>query len=380
MNEASSFQLQNPLSSKKFFKKIIGNSLQVIFSSILLGLILLWGMIVLFLANHSISILENNPSTAIALFIFVVIGIIVLRIAIYAFYVHLYIERYYYDCSEQFVTIKKGVFSPVEIHVQYNKIQDVYVDQDILDRIMGLYDVHIASATTASSIEAHIDGVEADVAEKIKNFMLGKIQNSNIAPKTEAFPVTASTVGQTAQPIVSEKISSVNYPISGSWMVSSVISSLFRNFISALFIFLLFFRKSIFSSSWIAGILTVIGLYTFLFIVSVIRLSLWKSNYYFELMPDYILVKTGILSKRETHLPYRAVQDVSVYQPFFQRLFGLATLIIENAASNVVVRRNRSSSFSSKITIPGQPLDKAQRLNEIFNKIVAAQNSRNTGL
>ena len=58
---------------------------------------------------------------------------------------------------------------PAQIHVQYGKIQDVYVDQDLLDRILGIYDVHISSATYSSGIEAHIDGVDKVGAEGLKN-------------------------------------------------------------------------------------------------------------------------------------------------------------------------------------------------------------------
>lgn len=145
---------QFPLSPKKFWKKMI----EKLFPWLLL-LIVLFGISFFFALNA-----EKDVTYQFIGIIFVIIVIFFLCAVPYGFYVRAYIRRYFYDGNENFLTIRKGVFAPTEIHVQYQKIQDVYVDQDILDRIMGLYDVHIASATVTSGIEAHIDGVEEAAA------------------------------------------------------------------------------------------------------------------------------------------------------------------------------------------------------------------------
>lgn len=62
------------------------------------------------------------------------------------------------------------------IRFQHERIQDVYVDQDLLDRIFGLYDVHLSSATVSSGMEAHIDGVEKQAAEDLRNILLQTVQ------------------------------------------------------------------------------------------------------------------------------------------------------------------------------------------------------------
>jgi len=50
------------------------------------------------------------------------------------------------------------------------------VDQDLLDRIFGLYDVHLSSATISSGMEAHIDGLEKQAAEGLRNILLQTVQ------------------------------------------------------------------------------------------------------------------------------------------------------------------------------------------------------------
>ena len=49
------------------------------------------------------------------------------------------------------------------------------IRQDILDRLLGIYDVHISTATVSSGRAAHIDGVEKDCAEKVRKIILDRI-------------------------------------------------------------------------------------------------------------------------------------------------------------------------------------------------------------
>src|SRR5258707_489410 len=120
----SAIQQQYPLSPLKFWKKIISQTVG-------------WGIVIIFasgIIGLLFGIMDNNYGTVFGKFLMaLLIGLaiyIVLVFAPYAIYVDIYIRRYYYDINENFITIKKGVFAPAEIHVQFQKIQDVYVDQD----------------------------------------------------------------------------------------------------------------------------------------------------------------------------------------------------------------------------------------------------------
>lgn len=98
-------------------------------------------------------------------------------------YEWLYIWMYFYDIGPDFLRIRKGVVIRQEISVPYNRIQDVNIDQDFLDRLFILYDVHIATAAQASEEEAHIDGVNHENAEKIHELILQRIKEAS-EPKT----------------------------------------------------------------------------------------------------------------------------------------------------------------------------------------------------
>lgn len=90
-------------------------------------------------------------------------------------YQRLYFNTYFYDFTESFIVIRKGVIMPREISIPYERVQDVYVDQDLWDRIFHLYDVHLSTATWTSGIEAHIDGVEKEAAEGLRSVLLKTI-------------------------------------------------------------------------------------------------------------------------------------------------------------------------------------------------------------
>ena len=88
-------------------------------------------------------------------------------------------KYYSYDLVGKKLIIKKGVFSRNEITLPINRLQDVYVDQDILDRIFRLYDVHVSSATFISGILSHIDGLNKENSDVVKSLILSGVNKEN---------------------------------------------------------------------------------------------------------------------------------------------------------------------------------------------------------
>ncbi|MDB5254082.1 MAG: hypothetical protein JWL80_148 [Parcubacteria group bacterium] len=356
MESSSVFQQQNPLSSKKFTKKFIPvlfRALFLTFVASIFGTTLFWSLT----SNGATHQLEWS---SLGKFIIDAVGFYLLIVIGYALYIRAYIKRYYYDAGEQFITIKKGVFAPTEIHVQYGKIQDVYVDQDILDRILGIYDVHIASATFMSGIEAHIDGVNKDVAERIKNTLLGKITNG---PTSSAHVQTESMPSSPVTPSVhlSREISSSMYPFDPMFRFSVFISSLLYALVATVFM---------------AVFLHASSLAAFLFwfvIVYVLLISyelVWMKNYFFSFEKDMIVIRSKVIGSTEKHVPYHTIQDVVLNQGVVARLFGIGSVIIQNATAGGM----------GSIVLPGQPIAKAKEIVEVVRGIIGQTQGSRTGL
>jgi putative membrane protein len=107
---------------------------------------------------------------------FVTFGVLLLAILLIYLYQRWYFAVYFYDLTPDFIQIRKGPITPREITIPYERIQDVYVDQDLLDRIFGLYDVHLSTATISSGMEAHIDGLEKQAAEGLRTVLLETVK------------------------------------------------------------------------------------------------------------------------------------------------------------------------------------------------------------
>lgn len=361
-------QEQIPLSPKKFLKKILEKFFPwaIIFFVLEIGLI--------FFVYFGV---DEGHFLHIGFLVWsflVMILILVLAFIPYAIYVRAYIRSYFYDANENFITIRKGVFAPTEIHVQFQKIQDVYVDQDIIDRVLGLYDVHIASATVSSGIAAHIDGVEQAQAEALKNLLLQKIQSPHSGAST------SETTPPIPQPISAEQqVSSDQFPISGRWLYSSTAWTLIHTtYISVIAVFLLFNDRGhgdvtlseSFGMQWGWG-----WVFLILFVVvgftsaHILWLLFWRKNYRFEFSPEYLLLRSGVISREEKHVPYATIQNVTMKQGIVDRVFGLSSVTIENAASGQqIIAKNKQNP--SAIVIPGQPVARADQLVQIVNDII----------
>ncbi len=372
MNTPSPFELQHPLSPKKFQKKLISRSLIILFASIVLGGVSTIPITAMVVSRQP----QNGLGAFLWISVLLIIAFFALIMSLYGAYVSAYIRRYYYDASEQFLTIQKGVFAPTEIHVPYVKIQDVYVDQDILDRLLGIYDVHIASATVTSGIEAHIDGVDPAVAEALKIFLLNKIQYGSAQPLSQTASVSAaqsSTQQVIAQGPQAGRYTTKNYPIANGWLVAAFAANIFTAALYSIIIWGFFLGKH--TSIFTVSIGQFVMVYAILYIGLAIWTLLWKATFSFEFLPQFILMKDGVLKREEKHVPYRTLQNVLLKQGLIERILGLSTVIIENAAMATT-----KTGRASRITIPGQPIDKGNELVNELNRILGQTSGQGTGL
>ena len=157
-------------------KKIVKKTLQTIFR-LFLPLAFLGGFMFFSLFLEGEGLAPELSSLANWVVLAVIVLLVIITFAIY-FYQRAYFRSYFYDITDDALVIKKGVFTPRESTLPYKKINDVYVDMDLLDRLFGLRDVHVATASDLSAFIAHVDGVSAENAEKLRDLILQRIKKS----------------------------------------------------------------------------------------------------------------------------------------------------------------------------------------------------------
>ena len=177
---------QFPLSTKKVLKKTLTGTL-------------VW--IILFLILYGIAaFLFISLSSAIGNYLGLVtigtFGLLFFIVLLTYLYQQWYYNVYFYDLAPDYIVIKKDPITPREITIPYERIQDVYVDQDLLDRMFGLYDVHLSSATVSSGMEAHIDGVEKQAADGLRTLLLQTV--SQRISKSKGQSVLQNTPSQSS--------------------------------------------------------------------------------------------------------------------------------------------------------------------------------------
>ncbi len=162
-----------PLSQRKPLKKTI--PVIALFLIIFIGVAISLSLIAI-----NLDLFSRDLILPILVILFVLFSCISIFSYIYQVW---YFKLYYYELSDDFIIIKKRVFTPREITIPYERVQDVYVDQDILDRIFGIYDVHLSSATISSGMEAHIDGLEKAAALGLRDKLLVRVSEKIKKPK-----------------------------------------------------------------------------------------------------------------------------------------------------------------------------------------------------
>ncbi|VVB54142.1 Bacterial PH domain protein [uncultured archaeon] len=272
---------QYPLKKIKIIKKTLSPIVGLIFSAAFIAIPLTAALAFL--------------SPAVAFFILAGAAVLLFGLAGFMFYYQLlYYNNYFYDLTPDGLVISKGVFGRWKITVPAHKVQDVYLDQDLLDRVFGLYDLHLSTATDVSQREAHIDGVGSADAQALRGILLKWITGG-----TAKKDVASTTAAEAA-------VKSIPVSNAGMWIL--MLSYLFS---AAIFLAIFFWPLAILSP-----LAAVIGYLQF----KAIR---------YELRKDGVFIRTGFLIPRENIFLYRNIQDVEDTQGVLERFLGIHTLLVK---------------------------------------------------
>ncbi len=123
-------------------------------------------------------------------------------------------------------------------------------------------------------------------------------------------PVSPNT---TSPQNIAKKVTEKSYPITNRW---------------------------IFKAPIIATGITIIGLFFgYYFPYLVILIPFWlianpliRSRFHYTTEEKFFDVQQGVFSKKQRHLPYGVIQNIVVKQDWFDRVFGLASLTVEDAS------------------------------------------------
>ena len=268
--------------------------------------------------------------------IVILLGVLLLSLAVFVvvyLWSQAYFKSYFYDLTERGIEMKKGVIFPKSIVIPLEKVSDVYVDQDIFDRVFGLYDLHFSSASLTSASLAHIDGLDKQTADALREMMMGVFRKEAKGAATQAADkpgeTRAGTAGNAAPTYLAEF-----RPAQRGYFIE-----LLGNAIGFVFI-----------GIWL---LLFIGPLIVLLVPIAIIWALWLKLEYdsrvYQLREDGVWIRKGWLTPSETLIFYRNIQDIDVNEPFLDRLASLKDLVIKSMSAQSAVSAQLSMLTSEDV-------------------------------
>ena len=355
-----------PLESRKVIKKSIGSIIgcAIAITIIVGGLAILKGA-----SEGDLGTQINNIINIIQLG---TVGFFSIIILLNVLYQYLYFKFYYYDFEEETGEIKKGVISQATGHVYYSRIQNIYVDQDILDRMFGLYDVHYETAGDTSSFYSHVDGLNKANADLLVKFIIEKAKNKPHSQNTINENTPDGTTKKEEAPVAPVKndgvsISKSTMPISGRYAISLAI----RVTAGLAFIFIMILLSSVDEISKLglytgAGLTVILDLsiLILIFMFSYLYSLAWVHFFDFNFDFEKGTMTSGVIARQTKIIYYNRVQNININQSFMERILGIYSINIETAAAGNTLPNQ--AQVRQNPTIVGLSKDNAEKLKNFL--------------
>lgn len=112
--------------------------------------------------------------------------------------------RYKFD--DEGISMSWGILFRRQINLTYRRIQDIHLTSGVLQRWLGLADIHIQTASGSASAEMTIEGLLE--AEDVRDFLYSKMRGAQDSPKGRT-PYAATSPPAIADPELIEVLNGV---------------------------------------------------------------------------------------------------------------------------------------------------------------------------
>ena len=313
------------------------------------------------------------------LFLSVAAGIAYLKFRNFTFYID--------DKNDEFI-INEGIFNKTKTTIKLNKIQQVTINQNLLQRIINIYSLKVDTAGSEKN-EAHIKAISNELAQELKSILL----------ENEVKKEFVNSVSNDQIPI---EIASPKSLLFLKIKVSSLLKvGITSNYVKSIGLLLTFFftilenlrnigKEDLIDENKIQKVVeyypAVFGLFVFIavlfatiFLINIVRTLVKFFNYTITNQKGSLLLSYGLINKESTILKPEKVQIVKISSNYFQKKLNVLEVKIKQATND------SDSDKKSQVEIPGcnqtekeailklifkgQPVKKVT-LNSNFRKLV----------
>lgn len=307
-------------------------------------------------------------------YILLALAILILLCLIYAYFWYLKFTFFLNKEKQEFV-VNKGIFNRDQVIIQLDKIQQVNINQNILQKIIGVYGLKIDTAG-AKGEEVSIKAIDEISAYNLKEHLLSKKETSveRVSKIDEKLIPTNET------PLL--RIS--------SWTLFKV--GLTSNYGQSLALMIAFFLYTIQEARHIMDVFdidkgyvesTVMGLATLfslaiivvILLVALLIINLVRTFYkYFELEISQhkhsLLLSSGLIAKKSTLISQGKVQITKYSQNYFQKKLNMLNMSLRQAQFGQSKKEDEMQGNILEI-VGCSPLERDELLKIIFGRPLA---------
>lgn len=271
--------------------------------------------------------------------LFGIIGIITI-IGVIAYLRFLNFTFYIDEANDEFI-INDGIITKTKTTIQLNKIQQVNINQNVIQRLIGVYSLSVDTAGSDKK-EANIKAISHALALALKSKLL---DNENLKSSLENVDNQLAT-----------EVESVPNPFLKISILSLLKVGITSNYVRSIGLILTFFftiienlrnigkddiidedkiEKVIDSYPAIYAIfLFILVLFTIVFIINVGRTLIKYFNYTITKLKGSLLLSYGLINTESTILKPEKVQIISISQNYFQKKLNVLEIKIKQAVSD----------------------------------------------
>ncbi|MCI4650083.1 PH domain-containing protein [Phaeodactylibacter sp.] len=304
-----------------------------------------WPILLVFLFRSN----KEQSNTELLMNAVVVIGgLFSLGVSVVAYF------RYFFHLEEDQLVIQKGVFNRSLTKLPFERIQNLYIEQNVLHRLLGVVSLRVDSAGS-SGHEVTIDALERKDAEAMRAYVLEQKreeaqEQTGLAPETsgQSAPVAQSLVLRlTFEDLLRIGVTQ-NHLATAGVIVGTVFGFLFtvagafeQDLVKTLIERWPMLQPGFWGFLILAAILFVVA-----FFLTLIRTVTQHYDLQFFESREGFQLKAGLFNRREASMQKRKIQLIRWTDNPLRRLLGLFRVSIHQAISG-------SERAAEQISIPG---------------------------
>ncbi len=292
----------------------------------------------------------------------VVIAALIIGLIILGFLKYQTLTFYFKAENREFV-LTKGILKKKKTALQVEKIQQVVLTQNFIQKLLNLYGMKVSTAGSSAE-EIKIGALSFRVAEGLKNLLSEVSENTNRSSE----PVAENAITLPVSTLFKIAVTS-NYLRSFSLLFAFVVGGL--NFLKDLAPLSGFSEEEVFNQlntnlllTYLTRIVALVLL--LIFCINIVRGVLFFFNYTILFKPSGFHFQYGLFNSKSTLVQYSKVQVVKTVSNYFQRKMRFKRMFIYQKSSNFHADKNAS------VEIPGADAATEQQVfTAIFHQLPA---------